>query len=416
MNYSIGIDWADESHLVCIREYSSRRIIAEFQIEHSAGGIQKFNTTCNALKISSEDCGVAIEAKHGLLVNYLLLANYSLHPIPPAVLKDYRGRQRRTGAKSDRDDARLLADALCLDLELYPPLANDSALVRELQAMYRARKQLVQTRVRALNQLRQNLKTYFPVALKLFSRLDSKILHAFLNTFPTQKLAEAATAQELESFFAQQGYKRPDRMPAIVAMLDEPGIPVPDWQAEAGQRYTMALLDQLAILTEHINSFEMRLTELLDKHEDAPLFLSLPRVGTVLAAGLLGEIGDCRDKFDSASAIQALAGTAPVTKSSGSTRSVSFRFACNKPLRDLLQEFARQSARSDASPWARGYLEAQIERGHSASRAYRALANRWVCIIHRMWKDHSRYSEAYHLRNIAQRGVKSSQFLQIKAA
>lgn len=380
--------------------------MAEFNIQHSAAGIQKLETTLEAFAARPRECVVAIEISKGMLVNYLSATGYQLYPIPPAAVKEYRGRRRRTGAKSDRDDAQLLADILCLDLDLYSPLANDSHLARELQATYRARKQLVQHRTQLLNQLQQSLKAYFPAAIELFSRLDSQILHAFLTTFPTQRAAQAATEQELQIFFKQQDYTRTDRIPTIIEQLDQTFIPVPVWQAAAGQSFTAALLDQLAVLSEHIQRFEKRLTHMLDQHPDAPIFRSLPRVSTVLVAGLLGEIGDCRATFDDASSLQALAGTAPVTIQSGTSRTVSFRFACNKPLRNLFQEFARQSALPHASVWARGYFVNQLERGHSASRAYRALANRWASIIFRMWKDRTLYDENYHLRNIAQRGAK----------
>lgn len=407
MKYSIGIDWADKSHMVCIREYDTRRIIAEFEVPHSAEGLDRLESTRQALGVEADECGVALETNQGMLVNGLLALNYRIHPIPPAAVKDYRGRRRRTGAKSDRDDAQILADILCQDLSLFPPLANDSPLAKEIRATCRARKQVVESRIRVLNQFRQNLKAYFPAAAGLFSRLDSQILYAFLQAFPTHQAAQAASDKELRAFFRQQGYSRPDRIPGIIGKLREKAIPVPDWQAEAGRQLTAALLDQLVVLCEHIDRLEKRLAHLLDQHPDAPLFLSLPRVSTIIAAGMLGEMGDCRNKFDDHAALQALAGTAPITTQSGGSRRVLFRFACNKPLRDLFQAFARQSARADASAWARGYLARQLERGHSPSRAYRALANRWVCIIFRMWQDRTLYDESYHLHNIAQRGVKS---------
>jgi len=407
VKYSIGIDWADKSHAICLREYESRRIVAEFEIQHNASGIQQLETTLEALAVRPGQCVVAIETTEGVLVNYLTAAGYHLYPIPPAAVKSYRGRRRRTGAKSDRDDAQLLADILCLDRDLYSPLANDSPLAREIQATYRARKQLVQHRTRLLNQLNQNLKTYFPTAVELFSRLDSHILHAFLLAFPTQRKAQAATEQELRNFFGEQGYTRTDRIPVIVEQLSQSVIPVPTWQAKAGQCLTVALLEQLAVLSSHIQRIEDKLAQLLAQHPDAALFLSFPRVSTVLAAGLLGEIGDCREKFDDAGSIQALAGTAPITRQSGTSRTVSFRFSCNKPLRDLLQEFARQSALPKASAWARGYFMNQLERGHSPSRAYRALANRWVAIIFRIWQDRTLYDENYHLSNISLRTAQS---------
>ena len=87
-----------------------------------------------------------------------------------------------------------------------------------------------------------------------------------------------------------------------------------------------------------------------------------------------------------------------------------------KSLRQALQQFARQSARADGSAWARGYMTHQLERGHSKSRAYRALANRWLVIIFRIWQDRTLYDENHHLRNIAQRGAKLPSLRLEKAA
>jgi transposase len=113
MKYSIGIDWADKSHMVCIREYDTRRIMAEFEVPNSAEGLDRLESTRQALGVEADECGVALETNQGMLVNGLLALNYRIHPIPPAAVKDYRGRRRRTGAKSDRDDAQILADILC---------------------------------------------------------------------------------------------------------------------------------------------------------------------------------------------------------------------------------------------------------------------------------------------------------------
>jgi transposase len=378
--------------------------------------VNRLEDTIQALGGKPETCVVAIETNQGMLVNYLLESGYQIHPIPPAAVKAYRERHRRTGAKSDADDAQLLADILCQDLELFPPLASDSPLAREIQAVYRGREQLVRRRAQVLCQLKHNLKTYFPAAITLFSGLERQIVRAFLAAFPDQQAAQHATRAEIIAFLQQQDYRRWDRVDEIVAKLHAPVIPVPAWQVRAGACLTTALLAEIEVLSEQIQTLEAHLEQLLDQHTDAALFRSLPRVGTVLAAGLIGELGDCREKFEDASALQALAGTAPVTKQSGSSKQVFFRYACNKPLRALLQQFARQSARQDGSSWARGYISNQLERGHSNSRAYRALANRWLVIIFRMWQDGRLYDENYHLSNIARRGVKQTKSTATQAA
>jgi transposase len=416
MELSIGIDWADQSHAICLRERGTRRIIAEFEITHTAAGVNRLEETIQALGCTPERCVVAIETNQGMLVNYLFESGYRVHPIPPAAVKAYRDRHRRTGAKSDADDAQLLSDILCQDLELFPPLAGDSPLAREIRTVHRGREQLVRRRAQVLCQLKHNLKTYFPAAITLFSGLERQIVRAFLSASPDQRAAQQATRAEVIAFLQRQDYRRLDCVDEIMAKLHAPVIPVPAWQTRAGVCLTTALLAEIEVLSEQIQKLETQLERLLEQHVDAELFRSLPRVGTVLAAGLIGELGDCREKFEDASALQALAGTAPVTKQSGSSKQVFFRYACNKPLRCLLQQFARQSARKDGSSWARGYLSSQLDRGHSNSRAYRALANRWLVIIFRMWQDHRLYDENYHLSNIARRGIKQPGRIEKQAA
>ncbi len=167
----------------------------------------------------------------------------------------------------------------------------------------------------------------------------------------------------------------------------------------------LLLVDLMATLAPQIKAYERELTRLLDQHADAFIFRSLPNAGEVTAAWLLGEIGDCRDKFENTSAMQGLAGSCPVTIQSNKRRYVKFRVGCCKPFRNAVQQFARLSARGKkGSPWAKGYLSDQLARGHSVSRATRALGNRWLAIIFRLWQDRVAYDEEIHLRNRARRG------------
>ena len=57
-------------------------------------------------------------------------------------------------------------------------------------------------------------------------------------------------------------------------------------------------------------------------------------MGPVLAARVLGEIGDDADRFPTASSLRCYAGTAPVTRASGRSRYVKARKVRNKRLGD----------------------------------------------------------------------------------
>jgi transposase len=53
----------------------------------------------------------------------------------------------------------------------------------------------------------------------------------------------------------------------------------------------------LRAITEQIKALETQIAEQLAPHADAHIFTSLPRAGTVRAARMLAEIGDCRARF-----------------------------------------------------------------------------------------------------------------------
>lgn len=122
---------------------------------------------------------------------------------------------------------------------------------------------------------------------------------------------------------------------------------------------------------------------------DSGLFASLPRAGKRLAPRLLAEIGDDRTRYEDAASLQALAGTAPVCYESGKYARVHRRYACLKPLRNAMQQFAWQSTLQE--PWALAYYQRKRSEGKSHSVALRSLANVWLRIIYALWRDHTRY-------------------------
>jgi hypothetical protein len=70
----------------------------------------------------------------------------------------------------------------------------------------------------------------------------------------------------------------------------------------------------------------------------------------VRAATLLAEIGDARGRFPTEDALVGVAGCAPSTRRPGKLQAVTFRYACDKKLRDAIVNFADDSRH--ASPWA----------------------------------------------------------------
>jgi transposase len=129
-----------------------------------------------------------------------------------------------------------------------------------------------------------------------------------------------------------------------------------------------------------IAELEAALSEHFEQHPDAKVVLSLPGLGTVLGARVLGEFGDDRTRFSTPKSRKNYAGTSPVTKASGRSKVVLARFARNKRLGDACDQWAFSALRT--SPGARHYYDQLRARGKTHRQALRQLANRLVGIFH----------------------------------
>jgi transposase len=91
----------------------------------------------------------------------------------------------------------------------------------------------------------------------------------------------------------------------------------------------------------------------------------------ICAATMLSEIGDCRARYPHRDAIAADGGQAPVAKESGKRKTATFRWACNKRLRNVLSTLAHSTRQWNL--WAADRYAAARARGHNHRRALRTL-------------------------------------------
>jgi len=111
------------------------------------------------------------------------------------------------------------------------------------------------------------------------------------------------------------------------------------------------------------------------RHPAAELITSLPGLGVILGARLLGEFGDDPQRYVDAKARKSYAGTAPITKASGKKKAVLSRHARNKHLADAAHQWAFSSMRG--SPGAKTYYR-QIRARGTATRATFTAAYRFI--------------------------------------
>ncbi len=387
----VGIDWADKEHVYCLMD-DIGTTLSTGTIKHTAEGLEQFMNTVRARVQTPHDVLVALETSHGPLVGALLDQGFTIYAINPKAVDRHRDRFRVAGAKSDLRDAWVLATLLRTDRALYRPLTPDSEAAQELRALTRDRADLVRTRTMFSNQLTACLKAYFPEFLTLFPDPDRPVALALLQAFPTREHLKAATCADLEAFLRchRCPYSR-ERAAAIHARMQAQGFHVAPPIVRAKARLAGTLVSQLQALTEHIDTYDGEIQRVLMLHPDGELYRSLPGAGDVLAARMVGELGDNRDRYQDASIAQCEAGTAPVTKASGSTRTVRFRRACIHPLRETLWQFAFSSLRHCA--WAQAYYHQARKRGKKHAEAVRMLGNVWLRIIIAIRRNRRPYDE-----------------------
>jgi transposase len=384
----VGLDWADTHHDVVVLDEAGRRL-ASRRFAHSHDGLNELKQFLLGIA-APEELACIVETNHGLLITFLLEAGLPVYPVNPKLANQLR---KVAGAKTDRIDAHLLAKLGRLDLAQLRRLAPDSPIVAELKTLTRDQDALIQMQTRLVNQLTACLKEYYPAALQLFAKLQQRSTLVFLQTYPTPQAAQAASLEEITATLRLGKHTNPTKAASeIFETLHRPQLVATELVVRAKSRLMLSLVKQLLVVIEEIAGYGKAISTLFLTHPDHELWSSLPGAGKRLAPRLLAEWGEDRSRYADAASIQTLAGTAPVPYESGNYAKAHKRFACVKPLRNALYQFAWQSTRQEG--WALAYYQRKRAEGKSHSMAVRALANVWVRIIYRMWVNKTSYQAA----------------------
>ncbi len=387
-----GVDWADQHHDAVVIDATGKRV-GTIRVAHSAEGLDTLVTFLKGqgdVADHPDHLACIVETNRGVLITALLDAGLPVYPVNPKTVDRHR---KPSGAKTDAIDAYLLARTGRSDLADLRRLIPDSPLIAELRVLTRDQDTLIQSQTRLVNQLTACLKAYYPVAVDLFGKLQQPTTLAFLQAFPTLDQARTASVEQVTTVLKAAGHPTAEaKAQQIGERLSQPQLAADPIVTRTKTRLMLTLVAQLQVLLPDIAAYDEEITRLFRLHSDSRAFASLPRAGTRLAPRLLAEWGDDRGRYTDAGSVQALAGTAPVPFQSGNFAKAHRRYACNKPLRNALQQFAWQSTQKEA--WALTYYQRKRREGKSHAMAVRALANR---IIYALWSKRETYDAATFL-------------------
>jgi transposase len=383
--FFVGIDLGSASHQVCVLD-SSGQTLGERTVAHAGADVAALLDWLATLTADPQSTAVAAEMPHGAMVEAFLERGYAVFAINPKQLDRFRDRFSMAGAKDDRRDAFVAAQALRSDRYAFRPLVLGDPRVLRLRELGRAEESLQQDLRRAANQLWQLLQRYFPGLLSLVPAADEPWLWDLLQSAPLPEKAAHLRLTTLERLLKKHRIRRFSAQ-QLAELLAQPRLPMAPGAAAAIAEQVLLLLPRLRLLQQQHAQLGRRIEQLLEQlsgdesfteHRDVQILRSVPGVGRIFTATVLAEAAGPLAQRDYR-VFRALAGVAPVTQQSGKTKLVSLRRACHPRLRHAVYHSAARYAQDDP----RGHLHylRLRARGCSHARAVRGVADRFLALI-----------------------------------
>jgi transposase len=392
-----GIDWAEAHHDIALVD-DQGTLIAKRRISDDAAGFAALITLLADAGDSADDpIPVAIETNRGLLVACLRATGRKVYAINPMAVSRYRDRHSVSRKKSDAGDALVLANILRTDMAAHRPLPADSELAQAIAVLARAQQDAIWERTCAHNKLRSLLREYYPALLDAFTDKRGSLLRpearVLLAAAPTPQAAAQLTITQLATLLRQAGRQRgidaeAARIQAILRTESLHQLPLVE---DALGRQALALLRALDTACTNAEDLASATIDHFDKHPDAEIITSLPGLGSLTGARVLAEIGDDRSRFTTARALKAYAGSAPVTRASGKSLTVTHRRVKNQRLAAAGYVWAFSAL--TASPGARAHYDKRKATGDRHTAAQRNLFNRLLGCLHHCLQTRQHYDE-----------------------
>jgi hypothetical protein len=212
----VGIDWAEEFHLVALGR-PDEGVIEVRRVDHSRAGVGALLRHIASLEPDAAAVRVVIEARLGLLVEALVDAGFTVVPVNPELVARRGGPARK---KDDAADARI-ACLLALDRHaaLKPPVPHGE-LAAELRAIARDDERAARDQTRLLNRLRADLAATFPAALtRAGDDLGAPTVLRLLERHPTAVLLSQASRDDLPVVARASRHRQPGRFADKVATV-----------------------------------------------------------------------------------------------------------------------------------------------------------------------------------------------------
>jgi transposase len=394
VSFYVGVDLGNQKHAICVLD-AQRRLVKSGFVEND----ERLLDIVTAAIGTAAPAGVhvALEDRNNVVVDGLLARGFAVFTANPKQIDRFRDRETVAGAKDDRRDASVLANALATDARVFQRVAVQSEFEVQLGSLAATLNELDEDHRRIANRLRAVVLRFFPALLSLCQGTNEKWFWALLLLLGDADGAKAVPQTAIAALLKAHG-KRVVKVEHIVAIIEGRHLATGPGVKEACGIHAASLVKQLLAVEEHRAHATAARDAVLEKlmeagpdctPSDVAILRSMPGVGPKTVTALLCDCLPLLIKSGDLERVRALSGVAPVTKQSGKGRRVTMRYACNPRLRFALFHLATNAIRP-AGRLKEKYTKLR-EKGHNHARALRAVADLVLHILRAMLKDRTTY-------------------------
>src|SRR5450631_135953 len=271
----VGIDWADQKHDVVLRLVGDPAKSEHQVIKGEINALHDWIAQMQGRFGAKGKVLVCLEQSRGGLIYQLMAYElFELYPINPSQLASYRKAFFSSDAKDDRPDADLLSELVMCHRDRLRAWKPDDQMTRELAFLNEGRRNAVDRRTELANEIKSELKFYFPVALQILDYDITTALAAdLLVQWPSLAELQKVSPSKLRKFFYGHNSRQEKKILERLSLLKEAKPLTTDLAIIRSHALKVKLLtQQLKSLLPFIAEYERRIAELFGSHPDRFLF------------------------------------------------------------------------------------------------------------------------------------------------
>lgn len=315
----LGIDIAKNNHVASLLDENAKPLFKAFSFSNTIDGANSLIEKLSAFITTAADVEIGMEATghYWLSIYSFLVENgYTVHVVNPIQTDGWRKGTEIRKRKTDIIDSVLIADLIRYGDFVETSLSDEDTM--SLRNLSRFRNYLVSSIADLKRKVICVLDQVFPEYQSVFSDIFGKTSKELLAHFQTADDFENITADQLKSVLENVTFKGflKNKITHISELAANSfGL---KFCRDSFSLQLKLLIEQITFIEAQVSDVEAEINVILDKI-NSPI-ITIPGIGSVTAAVILGEIGDI-SRFSNASKLAAYAGIDASVSQSGEYQS-----------------------------------------------------------------------------------------------